>query len=179
MNLTIKKEWFDVIGTMEKSQQEEFYFILANYFFSGEEPEQSKEPAFLVFQLIKKDVDRDRTAKEKRRERQQKHQAKTKAQPRNDRPTTEKTPVKRFQKPTVEEVADYIKEKGYSNVNAKTFVTYYESVGWKVGRNPMKNWKATVTNWETRNVDSGNAKAKGTIWQDGQDVASKYENVLL
>lgn len=53
----------------------------------------------------------------------------------------------RFVKPTLEEVETYISEKGYS-VDAERFISYYESNGWKVGRNPMKNWMAAVSNWE-------------------------------
>lgn len=56
--------------------------------------------------------------------------------------------AKRFVKPTLEEVQAYITEKGL-NVNAEKFIDYYESNGWKVGRNPMKDWKATVRRWST------------------------------
>ena len=52
----------------------------------------------------------------------------------------------RFAKPTLEEVQAYITEKGYS-VDAERFVDYYESNGWKVGKNAMKDWKAAVRNW--------------------------------
>ena len=30
----------------------------------------------------------------------------------------------------------------------KSFLNYYESNGWKVGKNPMKDWKAAVRTWE-------------------------------
>ena len=56
--------------------------------------------------------------------------------------------AKRFVKPTLEEVQAYITEKGL-NVNAEKFIDYYESNGWKVGRNPMKDWKATARRWNT------------------------------
>ena len=61
-------------------------------------------------------------------------------------PTTKK---ERFVKPTLEEVEAYISEKGYC-VNAQQFIDYYTSNGWKVGRNPMKDWKAAVRTWETK-----------------------------
>lgn len=57
--------------------------------------------------------------------------------------------IKRFQKPTVEEIAEYIKENDYS-VDAESFFDYYESVGWKRGKTPMKDWKATVRTWNRR-----------------------------
>lgn len=53
----------------------------------------------------------------------------------------------RFAKPTVEQVSDYAAELGNPTFDAAHFIDYYESNGWKVGRNPMKDWKATVRNW--------------------------------
>jgi biotin operon repressor len=53
---------------------------------------------------------------------------------------------KKFVPPTIEEVEDYIKEKGY-NVDAERFVAYYKSNGWKVGKNQMKDWKAAIVTW--------------------------------
>ena len=50
-------------------------------------------------------------------------------------------------RPTLEDVQEYISEKGYS-VDAERFYSYYESNGWKVGKNPMKNWKAAVATWQ-------------------------------
>ena len=55
----------------------------------------------------------------------------------------------RFAPPSLKEVQDYIKEKGYS-VNAKTFINFYESNGWKVGKNKMVNWESAIMGWETR-----------------------------
>lgn len=58
-----------------------------------------------------------------------------------------------FEKPTVEEITGYCREKGYSHVDAEYFWNYYENVGWKVGRNRMKSWKLAVANWEKRHAD--------------------------
>ena len=55
--------------------------------------------------------------------------------------------AKRFVKPTVEEVQAYCKERN-NNVDAEKFISHYDSNGWKVGRTPMKDWKATVRTWE-------------------------------
>lgn len=64
--------------------------------------------------------------------------------------TQQTTPSKRFVKPTLEEITAYVKEHNYS-VNAQTFLDFYESKGWKVGNTPMKDWKACVRTWETKN----------------------------
>lgn len=56
----------------------------------------------------------------------------------------------RFVKPTVEEIKAYCLERNNS-VDAEAFYAFYESKGWYVGRNPMKNWKAAVITWEKSN----------------------------
>lgn len=55
----------------------------------------------------------------------------------------------RFTPPSVEEVAAYCKERG-NQVEAQHFVDFYTSKGWKVGNQPMKDWKAAVRTWERR-----------------------------
>ena len=56
---------------------------------------------------------------------------------------------KRFKKPKLEEVSLYCKERN-NNVNAETFINFYESKDWFVGKSKMKDWKAAVRNWESR-----------------------------
>lgn len=51
-----------------------------------------------------------------------------------------------FQKPTKEQLEAYIKEHNL-NVDPDAFIDYYESNGWKVGKNPMKSWEATANRW--------------------------------
>lgn len=80
----------------------------------------------------------------------------------------EKPKRKNFVKPTVEEIAAYCKEKNY-NINAQQFFNYYESNGWKIGRNAMKSWQAAVQNWNIR--DKANNKAAGTMWADNSTDA--------
>lgn len=55
----------------------------------------------------------------------------------------------RMARPTLQEVSDYVQESGY-NVNPAEFIDFYESNGWKVGKNPMKDWKAAVRTWNQR-----------------------------
>lgn len=59
----------------------------------------------------------------------------------------------RFIKPTIEEIAAYCQEKGYY-VDAEYFFNYYEGNGWKVGRNAMKNWKATLATWNSKEKEN-------------------------
>lgn len=87
----------------------------------------------------------------------------------NDRPATDQQPTtkkqeeqcnknkqdiervraKRFTPPTVEEVKAYCTEIG-SGIDAEHFVDFYTANGWRVGKNPMRDWRATVRNWAKR-----------------------------
>ena len=53
----------------------------------------------------------------------------------------------RFTKPSISEVYDYCLQRD-NHVDPEKFYAYYESNGWKVGKNPMKDWKAAIRSWE-------------------------------
>ena len=65
-----------------------------------------------------------------------------------------RTPAPRFSPPTVEEVRAYCKERG-NQIDAQHFVDFYASKGWRVGNQPMKDWKACVRTWEQRDRGGG------------------------
>jgi len=52
-----------------------------------------------------------------------------------------------MKKPTYDEVADYCLERR-NGIEAAAFMDYYDSVGWMVGKKPMKDWRAAVRTWE-------------------------------
>ena len=54
-----------------------------------------------------------------------------------------------FKKPNIEMLENFILENNFS-INAQQFLDHYDSNGWKVGKNSMKDWKATARNWERR-----------------------------
>lgn len=66
-----------------------------------------------------------------------------------------------FIKPTLEEINNYILENNYIIVGEE-FYDYYESNGWLVGKNKMKNWKATVNNWNRKEDKKHNTKQEET-----------------
>lgn len=74
---------------------------------------------------------------------------------------------KRFTAPTVEEVSAYCRERGNS-VDPQHFVAHYEANGWKVGRNPMKDWKAAVRTWERNSYDNPKKKRVTTFMDIGE-----------
>ncbi len=79
-----------------------------------------------------------------------------------------------FIKPTEFEINAYCAEKGYTNVDAKRFLSHYESVGWMVGKNPMVKWKGAVANWErTEKAKKKSQKEK----QQNSTIEITYENI--
>jgi hypothetical protein len=55
-----------------------------------------------------------------------------------------------FVKPTFDEVRSYMAELKMMDI-ADRFISYYDSNGWKVGKNPMKDWKAAIRTWKASN----------------------------
>ena len=68
---------------------------------------------------------------------------------------------KRFAPPSLEEVRAYCTERN-NNVDPEAFIDFYESKGWKVGNQTMKDWKASVRTWERRSRDKPTDKPKET-----------------
>ena len=65
-------------------------------------------------------------------------------------PTGENSTARRvFKVPTLDEVRDYISGKGYS-VDPEEFYSFYESQGWHVGKNKMRDWHRAVSYWQCR-----------------------------
>lgn len=66
-----------------------------------------------------------------------------------DKDRIDKEERRRFTPPTLSEVTEYCNEKHYQ-IDPEQFVNFYQSKGWKVGNQPMKDWKAAVVTWEKR-----------------------------
>lgn len=76
-------------------------------------------------------------------------ESESQTKPSQYKPNQTKPKGKRFAPPSVDEVREYCSEKGYT-FDPEAFVAFYESKGWKVGRNPMKSWQAACTTWQKR-----------------------------
>ncbi len=79
---------------------------------------------------------------------------------------------KRFKKPTIQEVNEYCIERNNS-VNPESFIDFYESNGWKVGKNSMKDWKACVRTWEKNTIKTKtNSKVDTQIdsWKKAREI---------
>lgn len=88
------------------------------------------------------------------------------------------TKRKRFEKPTLSQITQYCLERN-NNVNAEQFFDYYESNGWKVGKNAMKDWKACVRTWERNGYDKPIKKKnnKQDTLNDMRDLMNEYGGV--
>ena len=88
------------------------------------------------------------------------------------------TKRKRFEKPTLSQITQYCLERN-NNVNAEQFYDYYESNGWKVGKNSMKDWKACVRTWERNGYDKPIKKKnnKQDALNDMRDLMNEYGGV--
>ena len=87
----------------------------------------------------------------------------------------------KFVRPSLEDVKKYVLEKNYS-FNPESFFAFYESKGWKVGNNPMKNWQMACVTWENRQKEnrspaqrqsesliSTDGYTSGDYWQDQRE----------
>lgn len=86
----------------------------------------------------------------------------------NQKPKTKKrAPVKRFVKPTKEELERYFYDQGSMTCqdDAAAFLDHYDSNGWKVGKakTPMVDWKASVRNWIRRGKENGQSGSKAVL----------------
>lgn len=82
----------------------------------------------------------------------------------------ENTKRKSFIPPTVEEVKEYIDSVG-SQVDAESFVAFYESKGWMVGKNKMRSWKAAIVTWEKRNgLKRSQPKKSDPVQQEDEEL---------
>lgn len=63
--------------------------------------------------------------------------------------TVNKERARASEKPSLEEIAGYCKERR-NGINPQQFFDFYESKGWMVGKTKMKDWRACVRTWENR-----------------------------
>ena len=78
----------------------------------------------------------------------------------------------RFTPPTLEEVKDYEAQKGYT-FSAEKFWGYYESNGWRVGKNPMKSWHGACVTWQGKQNEENNNLNNNGI--NSQRPESRFE----
>lgn len=74
----------------------------------------------------------------------------------------------RFIKPTLLEITAYCQERR-NHVNPEQWFDYYTANGWRVGKNPMKDWKAAVRTWENNGIDNRKAPIEPVAYGFGSE----------
>lgn len=93
--------------------------------------------------LLKESLEKEKEADKKKKER------------------AERREERKFKPPTLDDITDFCNNNNFI-IDPQAFFAYYESNGWKVGRNKMKSWKATCINWNARAKDAEAKNAKAT-----------------
>ncbi len=93
---------------------------------------------------------------------------------------SDKPVLKRFKKPSMEELELYCQER-QNKVDVFKFFNFYESNGWKVGKNPMKDWKASIRTWESNSINKtqtkeGKLQSQINAWQGAKDIIKQQLN---
>jgi predicted phage replisome organizer len=88
---------------------------------------------------------------------------KSKSKSKNKSKSIEKEKEKRFTPPTLDEVRAYCEERK-NNIDPQAFIDFYESKGWMIGKNKMKDFRACVRTWEKRERPSSSIKIPVPEW---------------
>jgi len=98
--------------------------------------------------------------------------------------TTNTTGVQKrtpFVKPSVEEVEAYCQERR-NDVSVASWFDHYDTNGWKVGRNSMKDWRASIRTWERNERGNGNGKtqqhSKPSLAERATNARKEYERSI-
>lgn len=89
----------------------------------------------------------------------------------------------RFEPPSIESVKLQAAKIGLSEPQAESFFNYYESNGWRVGRNPMRSWTAAMAKWKLNqtsyasNSTTSPARTDRNIGTANDGKASQYRGV--
>lgn len=159
----------DALIHLDKETQNAFFWAIFNYCTEGKHP-NFKGIELALWEQIKFQLDKATQRYETAQENGRKGAefGKLGGRPRKTPPPPDDTPQdrqeeeiitaeevtpkntpKRFVKPTLKELRDYIFEEGI-NAEAEAIFDYYEANGWNVGKNKMKDWRACVRNWARR-----------------------------
>ena len=86
-------------------------------------------------------------------------------------PVNIKTARAIFLPPSISEVKEYC-EKRKNGINSEQFVNFYQSKGWMIGKNKMKDWKAAVRTWEIQNRknNGNNQTTDNSKFRDSKNV---------
>lgn len=183
------RTFYDLTTLLPEAERRKVNTALLDYFFEGIEPKGLSESGMKVFKGCEGRISKSRTnaANVANRYSDSKptneptnvdtnsaSEAPTELPPEGERDrevdkegVKEKRKAARFRAPSPAEVSEYAQQYAATknldlraiDFDPEYFCDYYESNGWHVGKQPMKDWKATVRRWlRTSKPKNGSAK---------------------
>lgn len=175
LQFTFYRSYYDAIKVLPKKEQTAVLLALCAYALDKEEPNLTGT-AGAIFTLIRPTLDSgwkkaiggtrgaphkdsekiaERCGKDTAKEKEKEKEGEIEIEIENEC-YTQKPPsgAKRFSPPSFDDVKSYCQERE-NGVDPQAFVDWYTSNGWKVGKNPMKDWKAAVRTWERKEANHG------------------------
>lgn len=183
------RTFYDLTTLLPEAERRKVNTALLDYFFEGIEPKGLSKSGMKVFKGCEGRISKSRTnaANVANRYSDSKptneptnvdtnsaSEAPTELPPEGERDrevdkegVKEKRKAARFRAPSPAEVSEYAQQYAATkNLNLRAidfdpeyFCDYYESNGWHVGKQPMKDWKATVRRWlRTSKPKNGSVK---------------------
>ena len=210
MKILFNSDWRECLREHPAEVRLEVYEAVIDYLVTGTPP-NLKPTSAMAFSFIKKDIDYMKATSARKSESAKKAIAKrvqtsallstpevtlaekeelpTEKVEQKELPVEEKgkekdidksISQKKFVKPTVEQVEAYCKERN-NNISATSFINFYESKGWMIGSNHMKDWKAAVRTWENHRrytassrTDKVDAPKQGTNYEEYYKTGSSF-----
>ncbi len=183
------RSFYEAINDLDDETQLQIYQAIARYSLNFEESELNGISK-AIFTLIKPQLEANNKRysngikpKQSKTEAKQKQTSnKSEANKNvnvnvNKNDNVNKDVVAGFKKPTIQDIKIRCSEMKY-NIDYEHFYNYYESNGWRVGRNKMKSWQSALANWNKNNTQKPNQQNLSFKQQDNQKVDSVVDNVL-
>lgn len=177
-SVVVYKSWIDTIKKLPIGEIEKYDAIMAilDYGFNGLDSEH------WAVDMVREQIDVNNRRRENGRlGGRPKNQTETKPKPNDNQTETKEEPnvnvndnvndnlndnsilkereskenAAKPPRPTIDEVKEYVKEKKYT-FDPEAFFSYYESNGWMIGKNKMKNWKAACVTWQRKETEYNN-----------------------
>jgi hypothetical protein len=169
------RSFYEAMEGLSDAEKGQCFEALANYAINGEEPRNMTPVVRLFFIMARPQIDKNNQRFENGKNGgRSKNQTETKNKPNENQTETkpeanvnvnvnenvlekdnlkviQKEKTKIFQKPTIDEVEAYCQERN-NGIDVARWFDYYTANGWKVGKNPMKDWRAAVRTWERGSV---------------------------
>lgn len=155
-SFTFFEDYYELITLLNEKEQGELLLAIMKYMFEDIEPELNKNQT-KIFNNLKRplSVSKNKSKNATKTNQMEIKRKSNENQKQNEKGScatksmsmSNKSMSNIFIKPSIEEVNKYCKERN-NGINAQSFIDFYESKGWMIGKNKMKDWKAAIRTWE-------------------------------